>query len=200
MLSPLIEALERIRYWLEQNLPESAAALEPGLSISEIEALLSAFPFQLPAEIYTLYQWRNGSSSQDYNFFPFHWFLPLDVALSFIEEEKQIQAQLTNHSEASWNDCWFPFSRFQGDYYIIKGSENCQAFSPVYLVFQEDREVDDPWMVYSSLTTMMLSLAEGYETGAYYLDENKIINTDESAIDKIERKYNPEIDNYLDDD
>jgi cell wall assembly regulator SMI1 len=76
----MIDSLERILDWLQQNSLSSAAEFLPGLSFKEIEERVSDLPFKLPKEVYALYQWRNGTNSEA-NIFVYHYFLDLDTAL-----------------------------------------------------------------------------------------------------------------------
>ena len=48
-------------------------------------------------------------------------------------------------------------------------------------------------MAYSSLTNMMLTIAECYETGAYYLSEDGFVEENKAKAAKILKKYNPDI-------
>ncbi|MGD1910393.1 MAG: hypothetical protein ACFB2X_05920 [Rivularia sp. (in: cyanobacteria)] len=55
-MSPLTEALERIRnYHLEHN-PELLEKLKPGLTRKEIDELIKDLGFPFPEELYELYQ------------------------------------------------------------------------------------------------------------------------------------------------
>lgn len=60
-MGTLIEALERIMNWLTEHQPKYAASFLPGLKYDEIQTMEAEFGFQLPEEIYELYQWRNGT-------------------------------------------------------------------------------------------------------------------------------------------
>lgn len=59
-MSPLTEALERIKnHHLEHN-PELVENLKSGLTRKEIDDLIKDLPFPFPEELYELYQWHNG--------------------------------------------------------------------------------------------------------------------------------------------
>jgi cell wall assembly regulator SMI1 len=65
MTSELTNALNRILAWTEKNFPNTLQCLQPGLSKIEIDELAKDLPFQLPPEVYELYQWRNGTRQGD---------------------------------------------------------------------------------------------------------------------------------------
>ena len=65
MTSTLLSALNRIEHWFQANDPDSFWFLEPDLSRDEIDAIAKDLPFQLPEEVYPLYQWRNGHPPVD---------------------------------------------------------------------------------------------------------------------------------------
>jgi hypothetical protein len=59
-MSELKEALEFIAKWVQQNIPTHPAVMNQGLSREEINSKVKDLEFNLPEEIYELYQWRNG--------------------------------------------------------------------------------------------------------------------------------------------
>ena len=60
-MSLLTDSLNQIKSWLEENFPQAAQSITPGLSISEIESKIQNLPFSLPEEFYELYQWSRGN-------------------------------------------------------------------------------------------------------------------------------------------
>ena len=56
-------------------MPNRAAELRPGLTRNEINELVKDLPFNLPDEVYELYQWHDGSVNrfilENYDFLPF---------------------------------------------------------------------------------------------------------------------------------
>jgi len=83
----LIEALSIIMNWLNKHQPDYAASFLPGLKYSEIQTVEAEFGFKLPAEIYELYQWRNGTEEDARAVcFPTMQFLPLSIAIEYSQE------------------------------------------------------------------------------------------------------------------
>ncbi|BAY87248.1 PBS lyase HEAT-like repeat protein [Calothrix parasitica NIES-267] len=52
--------LKRIWDCIEQKAPEVKDLFQPGLKSEEIDEITKDLPFNLPQEVYELYQWRNG--------------------------------------------------------------------------------------------------------------------------------------------
>ena len=160
-MSDLTNALNRIFSWLEKHPSEKYASvdvLQPGLSYEEIERRVADLPFKLSEEVYELYKWRNGTceGEEDFSkFFNGYAFLSIESA---IEE----------YEELFWKSRWFPiFYLDSRDYLVVScESENLAPILRIYLGGGEDGE-----LLFSSLTNMMLTIAECYETDAFYFDE-----------------------------
>ncbi|MEM8604905.1 MAG: hypothetical protein AAGF24_13855, partial [Cyanobacteria bacterium P01_H01_bin.121] len=63
-MSILSDALEIILSRIESDGDElgiELASLQLGLTRAEIDSLTQQLPFQLPSEVYELYQWANGA-------------------------------------------------------------------------------------------------------------------------------------------
>lgn len=181
-MSPLRDALERIEAWLRKHQVKLSMGLNQGLTRKEIDDILKGFPLQLPEEIYELYQWHNGKQMRCFDYFIpfFHWFWSLQEAL---EQYKYI-SQLWRNDDW-WDRRWLTIFDCNGDYFyaVVLGSET----SPVLYI---DPEADIREIHYDSLTDLMLAVAESYETGAYYLDENGDLQQDSQKLAEVRRKYN----------
>ncbi|PSF33624.1 SMI1/KNR4 family protein [Aphanothece hegewaldii CCALA 016] len=182
----LTEALERIIEWLRQHQPEYANSFKPGLKSDEIKAAEEELGFTLPEEIYELYQWRNGSTlATEALFFPNIHFLPLD------------QARNTTREVISYPDDWFwyegyplfVFLMYESDVFAIPLKSNQQKNLPVVYIPEGGEQI----VYYTSLTDMMLTLAECYETGTHYIDEQGYICDDEYKAAQISCKYNADL-------
>jgi cell wall assembly regulator SMI1 len=69
---------------IKERSPALLAALQPGLTDAEIDALESKDGFKLPADLRALYRWHNGAapSATTADVFPDHRFIPLDQAIA----------------------------------------------------------------------------------------------------------------------
>ncbi|MBN3898905.1 MAG: hypothetical protein HWQ41_27630 [Nostoc sp. NOS(2021)] len=179
-MSPLTEALDRIFNWLQQNNPEAISYLQPGLTYTEIQEMANKFSVFLPKEVYELYQWRNGCSNRLTFIFDSFEFLTLEKALRFYQVGSQSEPSL------------FPlfFSEAYLKYCQIVLQENFENHS---IIFSDAKEYDLVKPGYTSLTSMMLTIAECYENGAYdlvYDDELNDFIRNTQKINEIYCKYN----------
>ena len=59
-MSQIEEMLNKIESWCYQNKNNGSSKVEPGLTIQEINRIISEYNFKLPQEIVELYLWGNG--------------------------------------------------------------------------------------------------------------------------------------------
>lgn len=195
-MSKLTNALNRIIKYLEQNNPEAASWLQPGLSEQEITEIVTDLPFELPQELYELYQWRNGREITKDNYeqgfkYGFIFYADVSYRLCSIKEvvNNYKKAQKYNLNENSLGIFDF-FSESTG--YSYKDSKR--------IIFENssDRENGGNSYQYTNLTNMMLTIAEGYETEVY--GKHHYINDLQNyvlASTKIWWKYNSGIGDLL---
>ncbi len=80
--TPMQDLLAEYEAFLAQDAPTVLEALQPGLSLDEIQRLEKEHNITLTRDLRELYQWRNGTPREsDANAFPYLWFVPLDTAL-----------------------------------------------------------------------------------------------------------------------
>jgi hypothetical protein len=155
-MTTLLETLNSILNWQQQNELGSFESWKPGLSVAEIEALTINLPFQVSKEFYELYQWRNGGCL----------FFPLEIAL---EEYGKMMELSEDSFYPLWNPYWLPITDdFNGGYpvedlqgyRVIVGSKEIQDTS---LLLNIDFESPEPGVWYPSITNLMLATLEGYQ-------------------------------------
>lgn len=212
MNSELINALNRILIWLQQNKPDYVECLQPGLSKVEIDNLVQDLPFTIPQEIYELYQWQNGAKGEGMDIAALFggWsFYPLERVIldyqSAQEKTKNLLFQkipLIKMSQFNpYIDNFSPFLIFQhADEWRHEGSlwlNNNLGFCPVVFDYFDQGNLELTRM-YTSLTSMMQTIAECYETGAYYINLELIhlgrfINHAPEKEEQIWLKYNSQL-------
>lgn len=176
--------------WLQQNQPEFAASFLPGLNDEQIQKLTAYLPYQLPEEIHELYRWRNGTKErQKILFHPSISILPLEEALIVARESIDIFDNTEDELRFEGNRV-FPFIDDDGDLCVVKCTKEKQKYSPIISIFAECDELN---VTYTNFTTMMQTIAECYETGAYYLIDDGFVEEDEDKVAEILRKYNSDI-------
>ena len=199
-MSSLMEALERIDNWFRQNRSEYVPLFQPGLTREVIEEKTKNLPFQLPEEVYELYQWHNGTLAGlkwgQADLPVGYWFHPLEKPIELYFESMKLEEEMKEFYENTeggwegkfWNTDWFPiFSHGNDTYHVTCGQDSI----PVASIWYFYPEFVEPEFHYENLTAMMLTVAECYETEAYYLDEEGFIQEDELKVAQIKNKYNP---------
>lgn len=189
-MSELIDALERILAWRREHKPEDVDRFKPGLSLEELREKLSQFPRKLPQELYTLYQWHNGTNDDSWEcaVFVFHSFLDIDSALQHAEHGVNADFQRDNREIEDQPLYLFPFCDLDGEYFAVLGVDKETDSTPVVIV----DDIGGSKIVFNSLTAMMLALAECYETGVYDVIDNGLVDVvDPVEFRRIRLKYNP---------
>jgi cell wall assembly regulator SMI1 len=81
--TPVEDLLAKYETFLKSKAPAVFAALQPGLSDAQIDALEATHGLKLTGDLRALYRWRNGTPRAANVFaFPDHRFVPLDDALT----------------------------------------------------------------------------------------------------------------------
>jgi hypothetical protein len=191
-MSVLTESLDRILNWLQQHKPEYASGFLPGLSLEKIEEKVKVLPFRLPSEVYELYQWRNRTKS-DESIFVYHYFCDLDTAVELATIEDGLNGSLHRLMRVKYGEPTyvFPIFEFENEYFAVyESTEQIKNF-PVFHIYHDYR------LAFSNLTSMMLTIAECYETKVYWVSPQGHIEWDCKKYGAIRRKYNPETVNAI---
>lgn len=156
VMSDLIEALQSITKWVRQYMPQHPAIMNAGLTSEAINSKVKDLPFQLPEEIYELYQWHNGGKNP-FIPYPEGWDLT-----SFFSLDEAIDEAL------SWKGSFTLFPLFaieDGGYFIICTREKSQK-APVYYSDIPEQAIErEPR--YSSLTSMMEEIWDELQNRKY---------------------------------
>lgn len=197
-MSTLTDALERILVWLEEHESLELArfeSLQPGLTLTEIDKITADLPFRLPLEVYELYQWANGTWTEEEfygQYFLSHVFLLLESAVEIYTALTQAsstgEADSNSTSSLDWTDALvisldngFSWVREQWytylfpifwDYdsrgcYAVLGDADQQDATPILDVGFVGGVYGKYDIVFPSLTKKALAEAECYETGIY---------------------------------
>lgn len=194
----LSQALERIWNWFEVNAPAMLTFLQPGLTRGQIDAQVRDLPFQLPKEVYQLYQWHNGSSAeQNIEFLPQYRFLSLEDAIAQYQCTVKIWQDVseTENWQDGWvqPEGWFPLFAEDGNFYVVEGQS--QPTSAPIIHFSEYGDND---LIFNSLTDMIRAIAECLETGTYFFQQSEYeatyfyLDADDTKEAQIWLKYQPQ--------
>lgn len=187
-MSDLNNALERIMRWLQKYQPEFANSFLPGLKPEELQLIETQLGLTLPSEICELYQWRNGTEEDAPAVcFPTMEFLPIHKAVECTQGINEYIKELAE-IESPWyaKSPLFVFLQNNCDFCGIPIIKLPRKTIPVVVL----GEGEMPTLFYTSITDMMQVLAECYETGAYYLDQQGYVNANKHEVNQIQKKYN----------
>lgn len=195
----LSQVLERIWNWFQVNAPVMLTFLQPGLTRGQIDAQVQDLPFQLPEEVYQLYQWHNGSSAEQYiEFLPQYRFLSLEDAIAQYQMTVEIWGDVseTENLEDRWvrPEVWFPLFAVDGNFYMIEGQSQPKTTAPII----HFSKYGDNHLIFNSLTKTMLVIVECLETGAYFFPQSEsgdtylYLDKDETREAQIWLKHQPQ--------
>ena len=182
-MSKLIEGLERIEAWLKINMPDRALELIPGLLHYEINEKVKDLPFNLPQEVYQLYEWHNGCV--DRFAFENYDLLPINAAIAAYHECLG-EIHYRQRKEAYFFEKSFPIFQLWSD----RGVHLCVVCdnfndNPVRML---DLECRDYSLRYRNLTDLILHIAESYELAQYY-EEHNVWELDAYTSNLLDSKY-----------
>jgi hypothetical protein len=183
--------------------------LNPGLSSQEIETITKDLPFPLPPEIHELYRWRNGTSTDEFKyevnlFFDVGrgWgscygfdFRPLQVIVERFMMQRKINGYILQELEKwgiipdtmNWHlglNIFFSYECRDG---FVVFDEKDSANLVIFMDYKGGSS--DVIAKYSSLTNMMLTIADCYDR-AFYRDSNGYLCCDEKKAKEIWQQYN----------
>lgn len=170
-------------------MPDYATSFLPGLTLDEILEEIVALGIPLSDELYELYQWKNGTNDEAPSMvFPMFEFLPLRRVVEFVqqaESDDMVRSLLTFDGQLL-----LPFAANDGRYCATVISRRSTMTNPVVYI---GKQGSGEYIAFSNVTSMMFSLTECFETGAYYLDEDGYVDADSSRVASILRKHNPQL-------
>lgn len=182
------QLLDRILAWSRDHGRPVAKLLAPGLDDEQMEVLQGKLGWRLPSQAIELFRWRNGLIDDAHvplghlHFFPWYYLVSFEEAIDTIK---------TYRDEGLWRPRWFPiFASGAGDFIILDCTRGDTESGPV-LAFLKDHP-EQPHQ-YSSLATMLETLAECFARDAFFLDERGYMGRDLRKQAAIALGFNPEI-------
>jgi HEAT repeat protein len=198
-LAALLDTLTR----LHSRLPPWLAA---GIDRAEIDARLDGLSLRLADEVYDYFGWRDGlrttreadgvrtTRDADYELFPGFTMLSFEEALAdyrLLVDAAARFAQAGVPAGSLWNERWFPLFRDAGgEYHVTLTDARPAHTAPVYMVVREDPEA--AYLAYDSLTSLIQTVADCFDTGAFRAVEGGIVEEDRSRAATIVGGHNPE--------
>jgi hypothetical protein len=159
-MSELISALESISAWYDKN--KFRSVFRPGFYRADIDEIVKDLQFEVPNELYELYEWCNGSSENDRVAFHQFYLLPLEGAVRL----RKRPCGLNEGSEPKPDDPrWLPIFelRYEGAFYVVVLGDKEKSSVRVH-----DSEFGKYELAYDNLTNMFLHCAEWLELAQWH--------------------------------
>ncbi len=170
-----------------------AANMNPPSTAGQVAAATKRMGIELPNEILDLYRWKNGvrlnGQPWEIRMFPRFYFLSLERSI----ETTNLLVATVGEKYSGWQDSWFALcSDLGGDYYAINTARIDETFGRVFSIQEECV----PFAAFWSFETMLRSVLECYRAGAYYLDEDGLLQEDKEKAGQIYRQFNKGLSPY----
>jgi cell wall assembly regulator SMI1 len=182
----LFRALDRILDHLVRLKHPVVKMLQPPLTAAEVAAVEATLPFQLTEEVRAIYRWRNGITVSQTDILAHQWFFPGYYFPSLQEARLRFEGR---KNAPQWHRGWYPlFDSGAGDFYIVPCKKKAQESTPVigFLHGEPEQPVE-----YLSVVSMVETLAECYEKGAFFLNDQDRLDVDDDAQARLARRHNP---------
>ena len=192
-MSQLTDSLNQIKTWLENNFPQAAESITPGLTLSEIESTIETLPFSLPKEFYELYQWSRGNSLDTKDIYTYIFGADDATSLNSLEYAMEVFPDFVDEHE----DCavnyigkpLFPIFGSDGTFHCIVGDWEEKTPSPIVYI----TEIIGTNHSYVSLKSMMLTAVESLQANALDFNSKSYSKWDEEKYAEIYLKHNSNI-------
>ncbi|NEQ99795.1 MAG: SMI1/KNR4 family protein [Cyanothece sp. SIO2G6] len=197
-MQSITKSLEKISEFLEEDRQNLFGLMRAGLPYPEIDKVAEILPFKLPQELYQLYNWHNGITvperiSFELDFLPGFWFIPIEKSLDEVVRLEKL-FEMYDVQEIH-KKLWFPVFWSDIAYLAIAGDKNMQESGRIYHLSWTGGEFISK-LEYPNLKTLLAVIAECYETGVYYTNQNIIagqsidfLQVDKMLFTQVRRKY-----------
>ena len=192
-MSQLTDSLNQIKTWLENNCPQAAESILPGLSLEEIESKIEDLPFSLPKEFYELYQWSRGNSLDPKDIYTYIFGADDATSLNSLEYAMEVFPDFVDEDE----DCavnyigktLFPIFGSDATFHCIVGDWQDETPSPIVYI----SDIIETNHSFVSLTSMIQPAAEAIQANALNFSSKSYSKWDEEKYAEIYFKYNSNI-------
>ncbi|SFF62686.1 SMI1/KNR4 family protein [Thermoflexibacter ruber] len=187
----IIDYAKLIYNWLEEEDASVVKFLQEGKSKREINERIANLPIKLPAELLSLYTWKNGTVNRESAlslrhlcFFPTMYFLTLEEAIDIY---KRITYLIPN-KDFSFD--FFPiFYDSGGNYLVIECNKKSDSIEG--RIFELDFESEDIFgMYFDSLTIMFKTIWECFKNRVYIIKDG-YLRYDSTKESEIMKELNP---------
>jgi cell wall assembly regulator SMI1 len=163
--------------------------LQPGLSDQDVARVEATLPFQLTEEVRAVYRFCNGIALDPTKVLGHQWFFPGFYLPSLEHARERFEGRKL---AAQWRKGWFPlFEDGAGDFYIVPCKKKPLDRAPVIGFIHGEPEQP---IEYLDVTTMIETLADCYAQGAFFVNQEDMLDVDDDAQERIARQHNPGLD------
>jgi hypothetical protein len=173
-----------------QSIPGYAEKFNPGISQLQVQKILLSLEKELPHDFYELYKWRNGYSDfcghpdfNIYSFAPFHF-----STIEMVNTERNWEWCRENTPTFKGSEV-LPFVSGDRIFWGILLDRNYKDSAHIVYV----NTVGECHLRYDSISSMMSTIVEGFETGALYFDEDGFLEKNHQLFLDVVRKNNPKV-------
>lgn len=178
--NPIHQPLERIRIWIEREVPHIGTSLQTGISVAEMKKIMGtkSAQYRIPREIEELYKWRNGQS-ENVVLFGDSRFMPFEEAVEYadiVEEYSDGEFPLMVFQELDY-DAGYRFKCKSGD------EEVARAYRWMH---------GNEWVETNSLEDLLSAVAHGFDAGVFRPNGQGGFETDDGAWESILIRHHPD--------
>lgn len=185
------DIITQLDTWLKEHRPAYYAQLNPGLSASELTEWQNRFGFEFPEEFKQLYQWKNGQSAENREyFFDFCFFESMDLVYDEWDMACEDLLEFNEEGSMAWGESWLKtMSLLNGDGYCLDATGDLgDPGSIVYFIHNDVNKI-----VFDSLIDMMNMILTLFEQEVYdYREQNgspSLVIKDEEKRDEIFKDF-----------
>jgi hypothetical protein len=158
-----------------------------------IQSKFNTINVEPPAEVYDLYEWKNGLKEEIMNGGKTIGEMRLFTSAIFPNFNFSYQAHINFSSAGYWEKSHFPiFCSGVGDYYVIECDKTSLSYGKVFYFSPSDPDFEGLIAIYDSLSALIVTAIECYKSKAYTIGILNSLKEDLPAVIEISKLNNPE--------
>lgn len=160
-------------------------SLQDGISVQVLRSALRGVGISSTPQLEELYNWKDGTSTagvtlDDIQLFPGFYMLSIEDSV------KNYSAFV---ADPRWRTGWLPlFANGGGDFYILDIETTPTGQIRHFRIEESEHPVE-----FTSLVSMMATLATAYERGIFYVDPNGYLEMVDLTFGKLAAELNPDV-------
>lgn len=166
------------------------SSLQEGVSVQVLRSSLSGVGLSSTPQLEELYNWKDGTSTagvtlDDIQLFPGFYMLSIEDSV------KNYSAFV---ADPRWQASWLPlFANGGGDFYVFDFATTPSGLIRHFRIDESEHPVE-----FTSLVSMMATLATAYERGIFFVDPKGYLEMDDLTFEKLAAELNPDVEWWQD--